>query len=1018
MLPRGASSLNKASDGADASTRRVPTGEAASPAASAGGGAHGGGVQGYRLAVRDGALRGLVEDPFCIPNVELMSLGEQLETFENLEKTLPPEIFAKFLEANPALQKAARAAGAYEKGLWTSRPARHALLAAARKAPSQDDVVVVVGSNDGTGIDDFFSSDSEASQARVFKLDVHKWTEDVILYNGTGPFPIEVKADAIIASMVVRNLRYAATPLFAACVVASKPGALIVLSDALGGDDGGCMEHWARLADVRGSGITSVKWVFDEDKGVAALHLRRSEDEFSEDQLRAALQVEPAYGVVTYLGPNGKPAGEAKYFTKTARMGTPGVYVVATTPQTSGGKAQQQGVYVGSSRDTAARVNEHAAGGRAASGGVRRALAAGANTIDDVNTGLLIPFTDIPVAVIQRLGFDHARLSVREISLVISLLEGHAISVGAICAAAFDVTPLNGSLCTMQCRAASIGDAAAGYALRCRERVSKLRHEAESAELGSPEHARLLGDEADENERMAARFDELAEEQREAMSYGASYGAPAATRAREAAEQARLAGDSAKAQKHLERADKCDQVAEAKSKAAKKWNAKEAAFREEYRDDELVEMTNEVVARRAAGLSMMDVPVGARMREGHQRGGHNGGNNDGFQSPDSPFPQGKTESDTWRGNRKRLAALAATSKEDLEHAGLQFGYVLYFFKRTTTSASGPQADQSLYKLAPVMRDTRTGGIFCYMDKSFKPAWRAKDGQLGRNTIRDMPNAAFEDWVNGAVAARGASAAAPAKAAPVAGGSTTRSAANAPSAVASRGACGASTKEGSASAEAIKPPSGQVTHELETRSAGGDEGGEDGAGAEGPLAGVTMALPPDALDGVPEMQERALSAASATDADDCLTLPTFCQMCQQTALSADEQHGQMCAACVAYDGLTHANGGASASGGGAGAGASSAAAPAKAAPVAGGSTTPAVARASGKGASSGTGTDGDTGVLANLTNKPKLWWLAAPGQHDHPAKSKRTRAPSVRAQFVKRPRLVEGQGLVTNYFQVK
>ena len=43
------------------------------------------GVQGYRLAVRDGALRGLVEDPFCIPNAELMSHGEQLETFENLE---------------------------------------------------------------------------------------------------------------------------------------------------------------------------------------------------------------------------------------------------------------------------------------------------------------------------------------------------------------------------------------------------------------------------------------------------------------------------------------------------------------------------------------------------------------------------------------------------------------------------------------------------------------------------------------------------------------------------------------------------------------------------------------------------------------------------------------------------------------------------------------------------------------------------------------------------------------------
>ena len=765
------------------------------------------GVQGYRLAVRDGALRGLVEDPLLIPNAELMSLGEQLETFENLEKTLPPEIFAKFLEANPALQKAARAAGAYEEGLWTSRPARHALLAAAGKAPSQDDVVVVVGSNDGTGIGDFFSSDSEASQARVFKLDVHKWTEDVILYNGTGPFPIEVKADAIIASMVVRNLRYAATPLFAACVVASKPGALIVLSDALGGDDGGCMEHWARLADVRGSGITSVKWVFDEDKGVAALHLQRSEDEFSEDQLREALsQVEPAYGVVTYLGPNGKTAGEAKYFnTKTARMGTPGVYVVATTPQTSGGKAQQQGVYIGSSRDTAARVNEHAAGGRAASGGVRRALASAGATIDHENTGLLIPFTDIPVAVIQRLGFDHARLSVREISLVISLLEGHAISVGAICAAAFDVTPLNGSLCTMQCRAASIGDAAAGYALRCRERVSKLRHEAESAELGSPEHARLLGDEADENERMAARFDELAEEQREAMS-----------------------------------------------KAAKKPNANLAAFLEEYRDDELVEMTNAVVARRAAGLSMMDVPVGARMREGHQRGGHNGGNNDGFQSPDSPFPQGKTESDTWRGNRKRLAALAATSKEDLEHAGLQFGYVLYFFKRTTTSASGPQGP-SLSMLAPVMRDTSTCGIFCYMDKkSFKPAFRANDGQLGQKTIRDMPNAAFEDWVNGAMAARGASAAAPAKAAPVAGGSTT----------------------------------------------------------------------------------------------------------------------------------------------------------------------PAVTPASGKGASSGTGTDGDTGVLANLTNKPKLWWLAAPGQHDHPAKSKRTRAPSVRAQFVKKPRLVKNQGLVTNYFQVK
>ena len=213
--------------------------------------------------------------------------------------------------------------------------------------------------------------------------------------------------------------------------------------------------------------------------------------------------------------------------------------------------------------------------------------------------------------------------------------------------------------------------------------------------------------------------------------------------------------------------------------------------------------------------------------------------------------------------------------------------------------------------------------------------------------------------------------------------------------------------------------GQVTHELETRSAGGDEGGEDGAGAEGPLAGVTMALPPDALGGVPEMQERALSAAGATDADDCLTLPTFCQMCNQTALSADEQHGQMCAACVAYDGLTHANGGASASGGGAGAGASSAAAPDTAAPDDGSSATPAVTPASGKGASSGTGTDGDTGVLANLTNQPKtLCWLAAPGEHHNPAKSKRTRAPSVRAQFVKKPRLVKNQGLVTNYFQVK
>ena len=141
------------------------------------------------------------------------------------------------------------------------------------------------------------------------------------------------------------------------------------------------------------------------------------------------------------------------------------------------------------------------------------------------------------------------------------------------------------------------------------------------------------------------------------------------------------------------------------------------------------------------------LPAAAIRLAGSISGGYNHGNNAGVVSPTSPLPEGMRESPKWEKGRQHLANLADKYEGYLAQNGLSFGVVLTFLNR------------ALCKVSPVVRVSASGYILIRMDKLYKATLCANKGQLGLGTICNMTDNDFKEWVEGALAARAACAAA-------------------------------------------------------------------------------------------------------------------------------------------------------------------------------------------------------------------------------------------------------------------
>ena len=103
------------------------------------------------------------------------------------------------------------------------------------------------------------------------------------------------------------------------------------------------------------------------------------------------------------------------------------------------------------------------------------------------------------------------------------------------------------------------------------------------------------------------------------------------------------------------------------------------------------------------------------------------------------------ETPAWSDGRQHLAGLADKCEGDLQQNGLSFGVVLAF-----------RACGRLNMVSPVVRVSASGHILIRMDKRYQATLCSNKGQLGRDTISKVTDSRFKKWVEGALAARGAS----------------------------------------------------------------------------------------------------------------------------------------------------------------------------------------------------------------------------------------------------------------------
>ena len=154
----------------------------------------------------------------------------------------------------------------------------------------------------------------------------------------------------------------------------------------------------------------------------------------------------------------------------------------------------------------------------------------------------------------------------------------------------------------------------------------------------------------------------------------------------------------------------------------------------------------------ARAQALKKLPAAAIRLAGSISGGYNHGNNAGVVSPTSPLPEGMRESPKWEEGRQHLANLADKYKGVLAQNGLSFGVVRTFLTNRWPGGA-------LGMVSPVVRVSASGYILIRMDKLYKATLCAKKGQLGLGTICKMTDNYFKEWVEGALAARAACAAA-------------------------------------------------------------------------------------------------------------------------------------------------------------------------------------------------------------------------------------------------------------------